>query len=125
MITHERLKEKLEKEGCSKYFTKEVYETYLKEKEESLKYFAETGQWLLLKESEQSKFYRKNGYGWCRMLEIIYEDLKKWRIDFFEGSFPWYNLVERRYMHFDTRAEAVSWAKAYRKDCKFDITEAA
>ncbi len=125
MISYEKLKEKLEQEGksCSRYFTRKVYETYLEEKQKSLEYFEKTGQWLPLVKSESTDFYQKNGYGWCRMLEIVYAELKKWRIEFYDNYFPYDKLVEIRYMHFDTKAEVNSWAKAYKPGFLYNIEE--
>lgn len=125
MIEYKKLKEELEKEGknLTKYFTKEVYETYRKEKEESFKTFLLTGSWGTLEKSEQTAFYLKNGYGWCRMLEIIYENTSRFRIDFYENEFPYgYDcLVERKYMHFENRDLARKWAEVYNPECIYEI----
>lgn len=116
MITYEALKEKLAEEGeqYTKFFTKEFWETYLEEKQKSFENFVSCGEYLKLTKSEASDFYVKNGYAWCRMLEFIYESLPKWRIDFIEGEYPTYSTVERRYEYFETKEQALLWAKAYR-----------
>ena len=122
MIEYKKLKEELEKEGknLTKYFTKEVYETYRKEKEESFKTFLLTGSWGTLEKSEQTAFYLKNGYGWCRMLEIIYENTPCFRIDFYETEFP-YSFNERKHMHFENIELARKWAEIYNSKCMYKI----
>lgn len=127
MLNYEKVKEELHKENkaLTKFFTREFYEKYLEEKQKSFQNYIKTGEWLTLEESEQSDFYTKNGYAWCRMLEIICEHLPKWRIDFIEGEHPNYNTVERRYQYFETKEMALQWAKAYKKVAFYEIMEVA
>lgn len=120
MITYSEMKSKLGSQD-SKYFTKSFYETFLRERQESFNYFCEHGTWGKLEESEKSDFYIKNSCGWCKMIELFYCGLQKYRVDFLVGSYPFYDLIERQYVYYEKETDAKKWANAYKQDCFIEV----
>ena len=122
MVSYEDMKKALNDDSNdSKYFTRAFYVKYLEERKQSFDWFCDNGEWKSLTESEASDFYIKNGSGWCRMLEILYASFQKFRVDFFTGSYPHYDLIERKYVNYESEEEARKWAGAYKPNHLIDV----
>lgn len=98
MLDYKEMKAAIEQRHESvKYFTKAFYDTFIAEYRQVIKDVINGNETEDYATTKQSSFYNKNSCAYCVFLEIFYDSLPKFRVDYCIDA--WGSLYKRVYRH--------------------------